>query len=113
MASGGQSRTTKKVRSAAASFPIQRKMLARPLIYTKNEKLPSEAEDTYVYDKTVYTVTVNVEDNRDGTLKLTTKVNGEDYTETAMKFVNDTTKVTISKVDDTTLSKLLQEQNFR
>ncbi len=73
--------------------------------YTVNEKLPSEA-DTYVYDKTVYTVTVNVEDNRDGTLKLTTKVNGEDYTETAMKFVNDTTKVTISKVDDTTLKAL-------
>ncbi len=73
--------------------------------YTVNEKLPSEA-DTYVYDKTVYTVTVNVEDNRDGTLKLTTKVNGEDYTETAMKFINDTTKVTISKVDDTTLKAL-------
>ena len=73
--------------------------------YTVNEKLPSEA-DTYVYDKTAYTVTVNVEDNRDGTLKLTTKVNGEDYTETAMKFINDTTKVTISKVDDTTLKAL-------
>ena len=51
-------------------------------------KFPSEA-DTYLYDNTVYTVTVAVEDNRDGTLKLTTKVNGEDYTKEAMKFVND------------------------
>ena len=73
--------------------------------YTVNEKIPSEA-DIYVYDNTVYTVTVAVEDNRDGTLKLTTKVNGEDYTEEAIKFVNDSTKVTITKVDDTTLKAL-------
>lgn len=73
--------------------------------YKVNEKIPSEA-DTYLYDNTVYTVTVAVEDNRDGTLKLTTKVNGEDYTEEAIKFVNDSTKVTITKVDDTTLKAL-------
>ena len=73
--------------------------------YKVNEKIPSEA-DTYLYDNTVYTVTVAVEDNRDGTLKLTTKVNGEDYTKEAMKFVNDSTKVTITKVDDTTLKAL-------
>ena len=78
----------------------------RTFTYTVNEKIPSEA-DSYIYDKTVYTVTVNVEDNRDGTLKLTTKVNGKDYTETAMKFVNDSTKVTITKVNDTDRKALL------
>lgn len=73
--------------------------------YTVSEKIPSQA-DAYVYDKTVYNVTVGVEDSRDGFLKLTTKVNGEDYTETAMKFVNDSTKVTITKVDDVSLKAL-------
>ena len=100
--------TVKNDEKGAISFSklsYTEKDAGKTFTYTVNEKLPSEA-DTYVYDKTVYTVTVNVEDNRDGTLKLTTKVNGEDYTETAMKFVNDTTKVTISKVDDTTLKAL-------
>ncbi|MDD5803317.1 MAG: FctA domain-containing protein, partial [Clostridia bacterium] len=81
------------------------KAAGKTFTYTVNEKVPEEA-DTYIYDKTVYTVTVDVTDNRDGSLKLTTKVNGEDYTETAMKFVNDTTKVTISKVDDTSKKAL-------
>ena len=100
--------TVKNDEKGAISFSklsYTEKDAGKTFTYTVNEKLPSEA-DTYVYDKTVYTVTVNVEDNRDGTLKLTTKVNGEDYTETAMKFINDTTKVTISKVDDTTLKAL-------
>ena len=100
--------TVKNDEKGAISFSklsYTEKDAGKTFTYTVNEKLPSEA-DIYVYDKTVYTVTVNVEDNRDGTLKLTTKVNGEDYTETAMKFVNDTTKVTISKVDDTTLKAL-------
>ncbi len=100
--------TVKNDEKGAISFSklsYTEKDAGKTFTYTVNEKLPSEA-DTYVYDKTVYTVTVNVEDNRDGTLKLTTKVNGGDYTETAMKFVNDTTKVTISKVDDTTLKAL-------
>ena len=100
--------TVKNDEKGAISFSklsYTEKDAGKTFTYTVNEKLPSEA-DTYVYDKTVYTVTVNVEDNRDGTLKLTTKVNGGDYTETVMKFVNDTTKVTISKVDDTTLKAL-------
>ena len=100
--------TVKNDEKGAISFSklsYTEKDAGKTFTYTVNEKLPSEA-DTYVYDKTVYTVTVNVEDNRDETLKLTTKVNGEDYTETAMKFINDTTKVTISKVDDTTLKAL-------
>ena len=100
--------TVKNDEKGAISFSklsYTEKDAGKTFTYTVNEKLPSEA-DTYVYDKTVYTVTVNVEDNRDGTLKLTSKVNGEDYTETAMKFINDTTKVTISKVDDTTLKAL-------
>ena len=104
--------TVKNDEKGAISFSklsYTEKDAGKTFTYTVNEKLPSEA-DTYVYDKTVYTVTVNVEDNRDGTLKLTTKVNGEDYTETAMKFVNDTTKVTISKVDDTTLKALAGAQ---
>ena len=100
--------TVKNDEKGAISFSklsYTEKDAGKTFTYTVNEKLPSEA-DIYVYDKTVYTVTVNVEDNRDGTLKLTTKVNGGDYTETVMKFVNDTTKVTISKVDDTTLKAL-------
>ena len=100
--------TVKNDEKGAISFSklsYTEKDAGRTFAYTVNEKIPLEA-DTYIYDKTVYTVTVNVEDNRDGTLKLTTKVNGGDYTETVMKFVNDTTKVTISKVDDTTLKAL-------
>ena len=80
-----QLETTKKVLISFSKLSYTEKDAGKTFTYTVNEKLPSEA-DTYVYDKTVYTVTVNVEDNRDGTLKLTTKVNGEDYTETAMKF---------------------------
>ncbi|MFR8310947.1 MAG: Spy0128 family protein [Ruminococcus sp.] len=75
--------------------------------YTVREKAPStEAQyETdgikYVYDTTVYTVKVKVEDNGDGTLKLTktVKIGEKDYTDPEMKFVNDTTKATITKVD--------------
>ena len=74
--------TVKNDEKGAISFSklsSTEKDAGKTFTYTVNEKLPSEA-DTYVYDKTVYTVTVNVEDNRDGTLKLTTKVNGEAVT---------------------------------
>ena len=101
--------TVKNDEKGAISFSklsYTEKDAGRTFAYTVNEKIPLEA-DTYIYDKTVYTVTVNVEDNRDGTLKLTTKVNGKDYTATAMKFVNDSTKVTITKVNDTDRNALL------
>ena len=101
--------TVKNDEKGAISFSklsYTEKDAGRTFTYTVNEKIPSEA-DPYIYDKTVYTVTVNVEDNRDGTLKLTTKVNGKDYTATAMKFVNDSTKVTITKVNDTDRNALL------
>ncbi|MCB5388278.1 DUF5979 domain-containing protein [Blautia glucerasea] len=107
-ADGNVIETVKNDEHGAINFSklsYNEKAVGQTFTYTVNEKIPSEA-DIYVYDNTVYTVTVEVEDNRDGTLKLTTKVNGEDYTEEAIKFVNDTTKVTISKVDDTSLKAL-------
>ena len=107
-ADGNVIETVKNDEHGAINFSklsYNEKAVGQTFTYTVNEKIPSEA-DIYVYDDTVYTVTVEVEDNRDGTLKLTTKVNGEDYTEEAIKFVNDTTKVTISKVDDTSLKAL-------
>ncbi|MGO4948237.1 SpaA isopeptide-forming pilin-related protein, partial [Blautia sp. Sow4_E7] len=107
-ADGNVIETVKNDENGAINFSklsYDEKAVGQTFTYTVNEKIPSEA-DIYVYDDTVYTVTVEVEDNRDGTLKLTTKVNGEDYTEEAIKFVNDTTKVTISKVDDTSLKAL-------
>ena len=107
-ADGNVIETVKNDENGAINFSklsYDEKAVGQTFTYTVNEKIPSEA-DIYVYDDTVYTVTVDVEDNRDGTLKLTTKVNGEDYTEEAIKFVNDTTKVTISKVDDTSLKAL-------
>ena len=107
-ADGNVIETVKNDEHGAINFSklsYDEKAVGQTFTYTVNEKIPSEA-DIYVYDDTVYTVTVGVEDNRDGTLKLTTKVNGEDYTEEAIKFVNDTTKVTISKVDDTSLKAL-------
>ena len=82
-------------------------MLAITYTYTVREKAPSTEVQygtdgiKYVYDTNVYTVKVKVEDNGDGTLKLTktVKIGEKDYTDPEMKFVNDTTKATITKVD--------------
>ncbi|MCC8106324.1 MAG: hypothetical protein LIO99_10050, partial [Clostridiales bacterium] len=73
--------------------------------YTVSEK--TQAGTGYLFDETVYTVTVAVTDNGDGTLALTTTVKSGTgaetaYTDTAMTFTNDVTSVKISKVDVTT-----------
>ena len=91
-----------------SKLPYDQTAIGQTFTYTVNEKIPTAEEQAgtegtkYVYDHTIYTVTVNVEDNKDGTLKLnkTITADGVEYAEEAMKFVNDTTKVTISKIDD-------------
>ena len=91
-----------------SKLPYDQTAIGQTFTYTVNEKIPTAEEQAgtegtkYVYDHTIYTVTVNVEDNKDGTLKLNKIItaDGVEYAEEAMKFVNDTTKVTISKIDD-------------
>ena len=73
--------------------------------FTVKEKIPTLAEQAgmetkYVYDETTYEVAVTVTDNGDGTLTLATTVDGEAYTDSAMKFVNDITTIKVDKVDD-------------
>ncbi|MCC8136730.1 MAG: hypothetical protein LIO76_01465, partial [Clostridiales bacterium] len=72
--------------------------------YTVSEK--AQTGTGYLFDKTVYTVKVAVADNGDGTLNLTTTVDGKEYTDTSMTFTNDVTSVKISKVDVTTEKEL-------
>ncbi|MCC8044115.1 MAG: hypothetical protein LIP12_01275, partial [Clostridiales bacterium] len=78
--------------------------IGKTFTYTVSEK--TQTGTGYLYDDTIYTVTVEVADNGDGTLKLTTTVDGKEYTDTAMTFTNDITSVKISKVDVTTEEEL-------
>jgi pilin isopeptide linkage protein len=73
----------------------------RTFTYTVSEKQPTTA-DAYIYDETVYAVTVSVSDNGNGTLSAVTTVDGAPYTDETMKFVNDTTSVTFNKTDAAT-----------
>lgn len=67
--------------------------------YTVSERIPDE-KGVYLYDRTVYTVTVNVTGNGDGALGTETSItkDGQPYTET-MKFVNGETSVKFEKTD--------------
>ncbi len=83
--------------------------IGKTFTYTVSEK--SQTGTGYLFDDTVYTVTVEVGNNGDGTLKLTTTVKDASgtetaYTDTVMTFTNDVTSVKIKKVDVTTQEEL-------
>ncbi len=92
-----------------AALDYTQEDIGKTFTYTVSEK--TQTGTGYLFDETVYTVTVAVTDNGDGTLALTTTVKSGTgtktaYTDTAMTFTNDVTSVKISKVDVTTEEEL-------
>lgn len=77
--------------SGAVSFgelSFDQNDIGKTYTYTVREKIP-EIPDLYEYDRTVYTVKVNVADNGDGTLGISAEVDGKAYSDGSIVFVND------------------------
>ena len=86
--------------------------VGKTFTYTVNESIPETEgkENTegiiYVYDHTIYTVTVEVSDHGDGMLDIVKKINDKEYTDTAIHFENDIVKDKSASIEVTKELKL-------
>ncbi|MCD7744775.1 MAG: DUF5979 domain-containing protein, partial [Lachnospiraceae bacterium] len=99
--------TTGAIAFAALEYTLDD--AGKTYLYTVSEK--TQTGTGYLFDGTIYTVTVNVTDNGNGTLAIAATVKSGTgaqtaYTDTAMTFVNDVTSVKVRKVDVTTSEEL-------
>lgn len=83
------------------SLTFTQEDIGKTFTYTVKEKVPAEGEETFgiTYDKSEHEVTITVEDNGDGTLKLVTKVDGTEGNVVAFKNSYATEPVTMPAED--------------